>query len=330
MPISLKTIKMLWGRSGNRCAICRKELVLDPIETDDPESVVGDMAHIVARKDGFTRGDYDSLPAEQRDRYANLLLLCKIHHKQIDDQPNYFTIEKLRDIKTAHEAWVKEQLSPDDVARRGEEELYAACIEELLGRIKIDEWTARGTWICSGSGPQMTTSYRDALQQVGPWLLGRIWPGRYPNLERAVNNFSNILSDFLTVFHRHSEQMRDNEWLETTRFYRSVWVEQDEYHRRLRRYEEHTALVEDLFMELTRGLNYICDFVRQDIIPSFRLREGAVLVERGPVSMRMQIEHIRPEYRGTERSAEPYPGLQAFIIERYSRDAFVRRDDEGD
>ncbi len=34
MAISLKTQKMLWGRSGNRCAVCRTELVVDRTETD--------------------------------------------------------------------------------------------------------------------------------------------------------------------------------------------------------------------------------------------------------------------------------------------------------
>ncbi|HEU5246008.1 MAG TPA: hypothetical protein VFU09_02855, partial [Candidatus Udaeobacter sp.] len=44
---------------------------------DDP-SVVGDMAHIVAREPGFTRGDYDGMSDEQREAYANRILVCKV------------------------------------------------------------------------------------------------------------------------------------------------------------------------------------------------------------------------------------------------------------
>jgi len=49
MSITLKTHKMLWGRSGNRCAMpdCRKELVMDATETDD-ESLIGEECHIIA------------------------------------------------------------------------------------------------------------------------------------------------------------------------------------------------------------------------------------------------------------------------------------------
>lgn len=52
MTISLKTHKMLWGRSGNICAFpdCKKELVMDESETDDP-SLIGEEAHIVAQKE---------------------------------------------------------------------------------------------------------------------------------------------------------------------------------------------------------------------------------------------------------------------------------------
>jgi hypothetical protein len=37
-----------------------------------------------------------------------LILLCGKHHKQIDDQTSHFTVERLREIKEAHELWVAE------------------------------------------------------------------------------------------------------------------------------------------------------------------------------------------------------------------------------
>ncbi|OWK45158.1 transposase [Fimbriiglobus ruber] len=45
------------------------------------------------------------------DEYNNLILLCKVHHKKVDDQPETYPIEKLREMKAAHERWVKERLS---------------------------------------------------------------------------------------------------------------------------------------------------------------------------------------------------------------------------
>ncbi len=114
MSISLRTHKMLWGRSGNRCAFpdCRQILVEDDSLTDDP-SLVGDEAHIVAREDEGPRGT-SALTSEERDKFDNLVLLCKNDHKKIDDQPNKYTVEYLHNLKAEHLKWVELALNPDD------------------------------------------------------------------------------------------------------------------------------------------------------------------------------------------------------------------------
>jgi hypothetical protein len=324
--MNLRDMKMLWGRSGNRCAICKSELVADALVPADDPSVVGDMAHIVARKPEFTRGDYDGMSEEQREAYENRILLCKIDHKKIDDQPNYFTVDKLRELKAAHEKWVREQLSGEEAGKLRDDELYAGYIQEFLDRIDIDHWTVHGSWICSDE-PEIDAEHHQALTQIGSWLISRLWPHRYPDLEEAFVNFGYVLNDLLHTFNSHAEFTPDRDRLVTCRFYRSRdWLEQSEYDERVRQYEEHTALVQDLFFELTRALNYVCDLVRKNLIPSFRAREGAVLVGRGPVGFDMHVEHTRPEYRGEERTSRPYPGLEAFKTDRYSRDFYVNVD----
>ncbi|TEU22064.1 MAG: hypothetical protein E3J21_00740, partial [Anaerolineales bacterium] len=112
MSISLKTHKMFWGLAANRCAFlgCRRELVMDASQTDD-ESLVGEACHIVAQSPTGPRGD-SPLPPKQRDHYDNLILLCKIHHKLIDDQPNTYTVQRLLQMKAAHEKWVRLTLGP--------------------------------------------------------------------------------------------------------------------------------------------------------------------------------------------------------------------------
>lgn len=111
MGISIKTQMILWSRAAGRCAFpdCRRrELVMDASEADDV-SVVGDVCHIVAISPAGPRGD-STLTLEQRDQYDNLILLCKVHHKLIDDQPDIYTVERLREMKAAHEEWVLETL----------------------------------------------------------------------------------------------------------------------------------------------------------------------------------------------------------------------------
>ena len=108
MTISDHDRKILWGRSGSRCALCRTPLVAAKTTTD-PEAIVGDKCHIVARARGGPRaGD---LPDGQNDAYDNLILLCKVHHKAVDGQPIEYPIDRLRRMKEEHEAWVADTLS---------------------------------------------------------------------------------------------------------------------------------------------------------------------------------------------------------------------------
>lgn len=108
MPISDKNRKILWGKSGNRCAMCRRALVLDPTDLDS-ESVVGEECHIVSAAQNGPRYD-PSFPASEVDELTNLMLLCRIHHKLIDDQAETYTANLLRGTKANHEKWVEEKL----------------------------------------------------------------------------------------------------------------------------------------------------------------------------------------------------------------------------
>jgi hypothetical protein len=109
MGITDKTRKILWGRSGNRCAICKRELVIDATNAND-ESVVGDECHIISSRPIGPRYD-DSFDKEKLDSYHNLILLCRVHHKMVDDQDETYTADILRQMKANHEVWVSQKLT---------------------------------------------------------------------------------------------------------------------------------------------------------------------------------------------------------------------------
>ena len=93
---------MIWAESGNSCAICGGPLLADATETDDM-SIMGDEAHIVPRSEGGRRAEGRlGMTQAELDSDSNLLVLCKRDHKLVDDQPNHYTIEKLRRIKAEH------------------------------------------------------------------------------------------------------------------------------------------------------------------------------------------------------------------------------------
>jgi len=108
MGISDKTRKRLWAKSGNRCAISKIELVFNTSgEVDD--SLIGEECHIAARSPGGPRFD-PTLSEDRLDSYDNLILLSRNYHKIVDDNPGYYKIDRLREIKKGHERWVKETL----------------------------------------------------------------------------------------------------------------------------------------------------------------------------------------------------------------------------
>ena len=104
MAITDRTRKILWVKAGGRCSICQVLLVTEGTDTDDP-SVFGEEAHIVGQSpNGPRAGNVSDV-----DSYTNLILLCRKHHKQVDDQVRKYTVERLKEIKRQHEEWVASQ-----------------------------------------------------------------------------------------------------------------------------------------------------------------------------------------------------------------------------
>jgi len=317
MSITLKTRKMLWGRAANRCAFsdCRRELVMDATETDD-ESIIGEECHIIAREDEGPRGDA-TFPVEKRDKYDNLILLCNTHHKLIDDQPNTYTVEKLKEVKKSHIDWIDSSLNVDK-SQQSDDEVYSTYIDDWSQMVDLDNWRAWSSWVLGSGEPSIYKEQEKSLQNLKLWLLSRVWPKRYPGLEAAFENFRFVLNDFLLVFHEHSVDKRERYF--TEKFYKNLnrW-DPPAYRELLEEYEFHVALVQDMILELTRAGNYVLDKVRQHLLRNYRLQEGTLLVESGPF-MDLTFRTYRVEYRGEERTEIPYPGLKKFMSVRKDRD----------
>lgn len=108
MAITEKTRKTIWARSGNRCAICKTELVLEKDTFDNLHLNLGEECHIISRQPNGPR--HQLIQSFDYDNSDNLLLLCCNDHKTVDEQTLKFPIEKLRQIKSDHELWVKTNL----------------------------------------------------------------------------------------------------------------------------------------------------------------------------------------------------------------------------
>lgn len=102
MAISDKTRKSLWAKSGNRCSICKIELFSS--KNGKNEFNIGEECHIISSK---KNGPRHKPGIDDYDLFNNLILLCRNHHKEIDELTDTFTEELLRYIKSHHENWVQ-------------------------------------------------------------------------------------------------------------------------------------------------------------------------------------------------------------------------------
>src|SRR5438093_51528 len=131
MSPSQKDLRILFQKSGNRCAFpgCGKVLVHSETTLDE-SSVLSDVAHIVASKPDGPRGMYP-LSLDDRDKYDNLILLCTVHHRLVDDQEHTYTVERLRQIKTDHEKLMFEATGRAIEGRSGFQAEHAYVRETL-------------------------------------------------------------------------------------------------------------------------------------------------------------------------------------------------------
>lgn len=108
MAVSEKNKNTLWALSAGRCAICREQLVYEAKTGNG--SLVGEIAHIVAQKPDGPRGESE-LPIPERDLFHNLILLCRKHHKIVDDQVEQFSVSTLKKKAEEHYKWVSKTLN---------------------------------------------------------------------------------------------------------------------------------------------------------------------------------------------------------------------------
>ena len=110
MAVLDKDIKLLFGKAGGRCSICRSQIIVSP-HPDVPESLIGEVCHMVAQSKKGPRRNYPNFDFSRVDKYENLILLCKHDHKIVDDNPGLYSVENLVKLKQKHEEWIDKELS---------------------------------------------------------------------------------------------------------------------------------------------------------------------------------------------------------------------------
>jgi hypothetical protein len=308
VSISALSRKQLWGRAGNRCAFpdCREELN-EASANLAGGIVIGEEAHIVAREDDGPRGD-SVLTVDQRDDYANLVLLCRRHHKIVDSDVAAHSVQSLLTLKDDHERWVRATL---DLSRQAMMERYAQVLDMWSQALVLHRLHDLTDGLANATGPGMPTWGWDALVHADAYLRSVVWPGDLPDLERALTNFGNVLADFISVFHAGQPEARlDGRWLRLTAPRHPHSADDGQ------RFARNRDLITNLALEMTRATNHVCDLARSRVDPQFRFAEGRVAVT---------FQDDSPEFPQYQRMelAVLYPGLDGFAAVLPSRDLRV-------
>src|SRR5258708_5196077 len=103
-------IKLLFARSGNRCAFpkCTAPMAFN-------ETLTGEVCHIKGARPGSARYDASQSDADRHD-YKNLILMCPTHHTVIDDDEDAYSVEYLLKLKSLNEQR-SQPLSEEEASR---------------------------------------------------------------------------------------------------------------------------------------------------------------------------------------------------------------------
>ncbi|MCU4668593.1 hypothetical protein [Bacillus paralicheniformis] len=93
-----ETARRLYLTSGNQCAYpnCVEMII------NEEGTLLGDICHIEAANPKGARFNQNQTN-EQRRSFDNLMLMCKKHHKIIDDKEEKYTVKELKKMKEDHE-----------------------------------------------------------------------------------------------------------------------------------------------------------------------------------------------------------------------------------
>lgn len=126
---SPKTRTIVGVMSRDECAFpdCLEAIVEE--KDNGARYLAGDLCHIYGKEEGSARYD-SSRTAEQVNAEENVLFLCRNHHREVDADPERYTVLKLKEWKAAHER----RMGP--LARERLTDLFTLAVERDLGHLR--------------------------------------------------------------------------------------------------------------------------------------------------------------------------------------------------
>jgi hypothetical protein len=265
-----RDVKLLWGRAGGLCAICKTKLSQDATGGAFP---LGEAAHIVAESDSGPRGE-SPLTSEERDRYTNRVLLCPNDHTTIDKSPADYPIERLHILKREHELWVEQQLSVVDEKARIAQEIYASLVDSAAEACDFGNWNQWASRVVS-TLPRWGADASSVAYKFRQRIIGAAWPGTNEELERALQTLSICMNRAAQRFADETEEQ--NSERVQVKYYQSA-TDRHTYDFLSDRWEKWVAHMNLMMHQATKAANWVADVVRRDLNPAFFAVSGKFIL----------------------------------------------------
>lgn len=289
----------MWGRSGNRCAFCKRHLTQDS-DAATASFNLGEQAHIVGEKPAAARGD-SLLTDEERNSYHNLILLCPTHHTEIDSNEIDWPIERLHQKKSEHEVWVDATLGAhDDLNKRAQDAAVASVVDAAVDLCSFESWQAWTSHALAAT-PRWHEDMPGRVFRFRQVVATAVWPSNYEEFQRAARTLAIALHQACDSFMKHSDSIGDH--YVADRFYRRAETTA-EYDTQLAEFENWLDDCYAGLRQATKAANWFAEIVRRDINPMFFVASGRFAISEGPFND-LTTRFSVPEYTLKEKSALP-------------------------
>jgi hypothetical protein len=268
MSVPTVDIKILWARAAGRCSMpdCRRELTPESDTVAAGGIVVGENCHIVAENVDGPRGHYP-VPEADRNRYPNLILLCNIHHKIVDTDVTSWSVERLHQVKSDHENWIKTTF---EQSRNSDVILYKHLVEVASEKLMLKAWN-----VISDHAVRHLAYIKwiDGIYEFNAAVQHALWPRTQVALEDSIRELSRRACEYADHYMTLAWSPRvDAEFYQEDKTWKKQW--RDDYGQYAGRSEVWQRNNFTLLMNLTYAINEFAGCVRAVVDPSFFLERG--------------------------------------------------------
>lgn len=163
---------ILMGLCGGKCEFrgCEKSIVEDMLTGDKVN--FSNYAHIIASSANGPRGD-KILSSKLSNDVNNIMVLCRNHHKEIDDLPEKYTVDILKNMKSEHENYVKDIMKIKK-ERKVMGIKYTFSISDRVPKINDEDIRScafKQGYYCSGDIINLSDSKADEIDKEYLYIL---------------------------------------------------------------------------------------------------------------------------------------------------------------